>query len=264
MRVGVFDSGLGGLTIVQAMMRHLKGAQIHYIADTKHAPYGEKSQKQIIRYTLEITEYFIDKHKIDALVVACNTATTAAIETLRQHYPKLIIVGTEPGIKPAIEATKNDKIGILATPATLKSNKYRQLADRLAADNKIRLYEQACPGLVEQIEQGLTDTQETYEMLEGWLCDMRESGVDTIVLGCTHYPIVSEPIGKLMDHRVSLIHTGDAITKHLLTLAQEQGHRNEGPLSLFLYTTGDINKNIVTKILDKSIPIQKINSIFTT
>lgn len=259
MKVGVFDSGLGGLTVVQAMRGLIKGAEIHYIADTKHAPYGDKSHEEILQYTLDITEYFIKRHNIDALVVACNTATTAAIKTLRERYPQLIIVGTEPGVKPAIEATQSGKVGILATPATLKSEKYQQLVDTLASGSEITLYEQACPGLVEQIEQDLVDTEETRGMLEGWLCGMRESGVDTIVLGCTHYPLAAERISELMNHRVSLIHTGEAIAKRLLGLAEKQGHRNNGSLSLSLYTTGSINKKAVSKMLGESVPIQKID-----
>jgi len=259
MRVGIFDSGLGGLTVVRAILDTLRGADLYYIADTKHAPYGEKSHEEILQYTLEITEYFIKRHKIDALVVACNTATTAAIKTLRERYPQLIIVGTEPGVKPAITATQSGKIGILATPATLRSEKYQQLVDTLASGSEITLYEQACPGLVEQIEQDLVHTEETRRMLDGWLCGMRESGVDTIVLGCTHYPLAAETISELMNHQVSLIHTGEAIAKRLLGLAQKQGHRNNGPLSLSLYTTGSINGKAVSKMLGESISIQKID-----
>ena len=259
MKVGVFDSGLGGLTVVQAMIAHIKGAEIHYIADTKHAPYGEKSHEEILHYSLKITEYFIKRHNIDALVVACNTATTAAIKTLRQRYPQLIIVGTEPGVKPAIAATQSGKVGILATPATLKSEKYQQLVDTLASGSDIRLYEQACPGLVEQIEQDLVHTEETRSMLEGWLCGMRKSGVDTIVLGCTHYPLAAEMISELMNHQVVLIHTGDAITKRLMALAKAEGHENNGRLSLNIYTTDNINEKAISNMLGKKISVKQID-----
>merc|ERR1711879_957855 len=114
------------------------GAQIFYIADTLFAPYGEKTQKQILQHSLDITNYLIDKHNIDVLIVACNTATSAAINELRQIFPKLIIIGTEPGIKPAIELSKNGNVGILATPATLKGDKYQSLVDKLSSKNKIK------------------------------------------------------------------------------------------------------------------------------
>ena len=258
MRVGVFDSGLGGLTVVQAMMKQIKGAHIYYIADTKHAPYGEKSPQQILHYTLAITQYFIDHHQIDALVIACNTATTVAIATLRARYPHLIIIGTEPGLKPAIETTQRGKVGVLATPATLQSEKYQQLSSRLVAKSGVELYEQACPGLVEQIEAGRVDHDETRQLLEGWLKPMRVSGVDTIVLGCTHYPLAAETITRLMQRPVTLIHTGDAIAKRLLTLAQERGHRNSGALSVTLYATGEIDEVSVAHILGEGYRVRGI------
>ena len=163
LKIGVFDSGLGGLTVVKSIQEFVRGAELFYIADTKNAPYGEKTSEQILQYSLDITAYFIDKHNIDALIVACNTATSAAIKTLREKYPKLILIGTEPGIKPAIEQTKTRKVGVLATPATLRGEKYQQLAQQLAKDKEVSLYEQACPGLVEQIENGEAHSPKTYE-----------------------------------------------------------------------------------------------------
>ena len=259
MKVGVFDSGLGGLTVVRSILDRLKGAELFYIADTKHAPYGEKSKEEILSYSLDITDYFIRVHHIDALVIACNTATSAAIETIRKQYPDLIVIGTEPGIKPAIEKTRSGKVGVLATPATLRGEKYQQLVDRHAKEKSVVLYEQACPGLVSQIEQGKVEHPKTEKMLETWLHPMRQAQVDTIVLGCTHYPLVGHVIEKVMSCSLSLIHTGDAIAKRLLLLAEERGHQNSGGLELALYTTGHIDENIVETILGKSIPFTNIN-----
>ena len=259
MKIGVFDSGLGGLTVVQAMTQVIKGAELFYIADTKNAPYGEKTPEQILQYSLAITQYFIDTHQIDALIVACNTATSAAIQHLREHYPSLIVIGTEPGIKPAIEQTITGKVGVLATPATLKGDKYQQLANNLAFKKDVTLFEQACPGLVEQIEKGEIDSIQTKEMLEFWLHPMRENSVDTIVLGCTHYPLVSEVIEHVMQRRLNLIHTGEAISKHLLTLGQEKGHKNHGDLKITLYSTGTIDKKIVSYIFGKQIEVEQID-----
>ncbi len=261
MKVGVFDSGLGGLTVVKSILSTLKGAELFYIADTKHAPYGEKSKAQILAYSLDITRYFIEKHQIDALVVACNTATSAAIETLREIYPELIIVGTEPGIKPAIETTRSGRVGVLATPATLRGEKYQQLVDAHVDGKEIALYEQACPGLVEQIEQGKTEHPETEMMLRSWLDPMREQKVDTIVLGCTHYPLVSNLIEKIMEHRLTLIHTGDAIAKRLLTLASKKGHHNQGTTQFDIYATGPIDQSIVANLIGNSVPVSTISTI---
>jgi len=259
MKIGVFDSGLGGLTVVRALMTHIKGAELYYIADTKHAPYGEKSFEEIRNYSLRIAHYFIKKYHIDALVVACNTATSAAIATLREAYPDLIIVGTEPGIKPAIEQTQTGKVGVLATPATLQGEKYQYLVDTYAKEKGIVLYEQACPGLVDKIEAGKAEHAETRKMLETWLLPMRQDDVDTIVLGCTHYPLVADVIAQIMSHRLTLIHTGDAIAKRLLSLSKQRGHLNQGDLTLHLYTTGKIDKRSVQYLLGTDVPCKKIS-----
>ena len=258
MKIGIFDSGLGGLTVVQAMTQVIKGAELFYVADTKNAPYGEKTPEQILQYSLDITQYFIDIHQIDALIVACNTATSAAIKTLREKYPQLIIIGTEPGIKPAIEQTYTGKVGVLATPATLKGDKYQELVNVHATQKDVELFEQACPGLVEQIEKGEIDSIETREMLESWLHPMRENNVDTIVLGCTHYPLVSEIIEHVMERRLNLIHTGDAIAKRLLSLSKDKGHQNEGALKMTLYSTDMLDKKIVSHIIDADIEIKEL------
>jgi len=258
MRVGVFDSGLGGLTVVKSILNLLKGTKLFYIADTKHAPYGEKTTEEILQYSLDITDYFIKNHQIDALVIACNTATSAAITVLRETYPNLIIIGTEPGIKPAIKQTQTGNVGVLATPATLKSEKYQQLVNRYAKKKDVTLFEQACPGLVEQIEKGKSDHHETEKMLENWLHPMRDTDVDTIVLGCTHYPLVSNLIEKIMERRLTLIHTGDAIAKRLLSLGLQNGYSNNGHLILKLYTTGGIDMKSVQYLLGYTFPIENI------
>ncbi len=258
MKIGVFDSGLGGLTVVQALRTHIRGADIFYLADTKNAPYGEKTSEKILQFSLEITQYFIDVHQIDALIIACNTATSAAVENLRESYPELIIIGTEPGIKPAIEQTKTGNIGVLATPATLKGSKYQALVNRLSMQKDIMLHEQACPGLVEQIEKGEIHTSKTKNMLAQWLHPMRENNVDTIVLGCTHYPLVSNIIQELMEKEVVLIHTGEAIAKHLLSLGKKKGHCNAGKLEITLYATDKIDAKSVYTILNTIKMVQVI------
>ena len=258
MKVGVFDSGLGGLTVVHAITDIFKGAEIFYIADTKYAPYGEKTQEQILKRCIEITDFLIKKHQITALIVACNTATSAAIKTLRDKYSQLIIIGTEPGIKPAIEATKTNNIGVLATPATLKGDKYQLLVNDLFASKEISLFEQGCPGLVEQIEKGDISSALTIKMLKTWLEPMKKKNVDTIVLGCTHYPLVSDTIKQIMGYDISLIQTGSAIAKRLKSLSLEKNHINEGLLNILVYFTGEINENMINKIFEKTEYNKKI------
>lgn len=252
MKVGLFDSGLGGLTVLKSIIKTFKGAEIIYIADTLYAPYGEKNTQEIFNRCDKITEHLLENYGIDVLIVACNTATSIAIKHLREKFPFLIIIGTEPGIKPAILNTQSNNIGILATPSTLKGDKYQLLVNELVTIKDVKLHEQACPGLVEQIEKGEISTLKTYEMLENWLVPMIRSEVDTIVLGCTHYPLVSKTISDIMGEDVLLIDTGDAIAKRLMILSQEKGHKNNGDLSMQVLYTGDINKDMVNIILKNS------------
>jgi len=259
LKIGVFDSGLGGLTVVKSLSQIIKNAELFYIADTKNAPYGEKTPKQILQYSLDITKYFTVKHDIDVLILACNTATAFAIKQLRELYPDLIIIGTEPGVKPAIEQTQTGKIGILATPATLKGEKYQELVNVLAQEKDVQLFEQSCSGLVEQIEKGEISTAKTRKLLENWILPMKENSVDIIVLGCTHYPLVADTISEIMISDVLLIDTGMAIANRLLDLSLKQGHHNKGTLLISLATTGDIQSILAEKILQLPINIKNIN-----
>ena len=258
MKVGVFDSGLGGLTVVSSIQKVFKGAELFYIADTAYAPYGEKTAVEILDRCDNITKYLLEKHGIEALIVACNTATSAAIKHLREKFPFLIVIGTEPGIKPAILNTKTSHVGVLATPATLKGDKYQLLVNELSNIKKVTLYEQACVGLVEQIEKGEINSPKTFDMLAKWLEPMKKNGVDTIVLGCTHYPLVDEVIRKVMGNDITLIETGNAIANRLKLLSEEKGHLNQGNLEISVYHTGEINKQMIEKILEnKNIEVRK-------
>jgi glutamate racemase len=257
-RIGVFDSGLGGLTIVKSLQSVLKDASVYYIADTKHAPYGEKSPKEIEAYALAITHYLYTNYTIDALVVACNTATAFAIEALRKMYPELIIIGTEPGLKPAMQQTKSGNIGILATEATLKGEKYQTLLRRLSAHCEgVTVYEQACVGLVEKIEEGKLQDRTTLTMLEKWLTPMKKGEVDTIVLGCTHYPLVAQQIVSLMPKSITLIHTGDAIARRLESLRNTPS-TTENRLQVSLFTTSMLNLSMVEMILGNPYDVKVV------
>ncbi len=258
MKVGVFDSGLGGLTVVSSIENIFKGGELFYVADTEYSPYGEKSATEILNRCENITNYLIKTHQIEALVIACNTATSAAITHLRTHFPSLIVIGTEPGVKPAILKTQTSNVGVLATPATLKGDKYQLLVNELSNIKKVTLYEQACIGLVEQIENGETNSPKTFQMLENWLLPMKNNNVDTIVLGCTHYPLVEDTIKKIMGNETTIISTGDAIANRLKLLSQEKGHINEGSLKIDICHTGNINHQMIKKIVkNKNIKIRK-------
>jgi len=259
MNIGVFDSGLGGLTVVQALEKVLKGVSLYYVADSKNAPYGAKTPAQILEYSLKVTEYLIQSYQIEVLILACNTATSFAIKTLRKRYPSLLIIGTEPGLKPASFKTFTKNIAVLATSATLDGEKYQELVALLAKENNIAFFSQACPGLVEQIEAGLIHAEATKEMLKKWLLPMQKKQVDTIVLGCTHYPLIKHFIYEIMGMDIKIIETSDAIAQYLLEiLSEEKGHINEGTLLIVIESTGNLNSDLVKIILNTYIIPQKV------
>ena len=250
MKVGVFDSGLGGLTIVQAITKSFKGAQIYYIADTLFAPYGERKKEEILNRSIKITKYLLANYNIDVLVVACNTATSAAINELRQRFNTLLVIGTEPGVKPAILKTQTNNIAVLATPATLNGQKYKELLFRLSNKHDVKIHEIACAGLVEQIEDGKISDQVTHKMLGNWLNPMKEKSVDTVVLGCTHYPLISNIIKDIMGAEVELIETGQAIARRLNDLCSKKGHKDKSELKIKIFYTGGIKKEMINMILN--------------
>ncbi len=259
MRVGVFDSGLGGLTIAKTILRHSVGLDIIYLADTLNAPYGDKTTDEILRHSIDITQFLLKNYHIEALVVACNTATSAAIESLRELYPRLIIIGTEPALKPAFNISKTKRIGVLATFATLNGDKYRYLVNQLSIDNDAMVYEQPCIGLVEQIELGEIDTPKTMQMLEGYLSVMRDSGVDTIVLGCTHYPLITDSIREIFQREIAFTDSAMGVTNRLNAMLMQYNkmHKNE-PSKIEILSTSTISKNMVESIVGESLNIKMV------
>ncbi len=249
MNVGIFDSGLGGLSVVREISKSFKGLEIFYVADTQYSPYGEKAQEEILERCIKITHSLIAKHRIEALVLACNTATSAAIKELRVLFPSLMLIGCEPGLKPASLVSKSSNIGVLATSLTLKGKKYQSLAKQLSLNKNLRFFEQACPGLVEKIEEG--NISKTNDMLRKWLLPMKKKNIDTIVLGCTHYSLVSEIIKQIMEYKITIIETSKALANRLMELSLEKGHLNEGLLSINIFYTGKINTKMVNMIFEK-------------
>ena len=229
--IGVFDSGVGGLSVLRHIRTQLPHEHLLYFADSAFSPYGEKSTEFLAERSLAIAGFLIEQGA-KALVVACNTATIAAIKLLRERYPDTPIVGVEPGLKPAAAATRNGKVGVMATERALAGEKFLLLRDQISSASEADFLLQGCPGLADQIELGELDSDATRAMLERYIHPLLEQGADTLVLGCTHYPFVRATIDSIVkaatDREVVLVDTGDAVARRLAFLLDEAGLRNPG------------------------------------
>ncbi len=217
--IGVFDSGVGGVSVLKHIRTLLPHEHLLYVADSRYAPYGNKSVAEIQARCFAIADFLIAQGA-KVLVVACNTATAAAIDALREKY-SLPIIGMEPAVKPAAEASKNGIIGILATVGTLQSAQFAALLE--SHGRNVEVVTQACPGLVECIERGEVASQMTRELLVKFCAPLLAEGVDTVVLGCTHYPFVRALISEVLGPKVVLVDTGAAVAKQLKTRLAEVG-----------------------------------------
>lgn len=244
--IGVFDSGVGGLSVLRHIHAQLPHEHVMYFADSAFAPYGAKTDEWLVQRALDVTAFLISQGA-KALVVACNTATVAAIKAVRTAFPALPVVGVEPGLKPGAAATRNGTVGVLATASTLRGEKFLALREQISTANGTRFLLQPCGGLVERIEQGDLSSAETAAMLHGFVDPLLDQGADTLVLGCTHYPFVQEAIAQVVAARgasvapVTLIDTGDAVARQLARLLEGAGLQRPGgtPAHLRGYTSGN-------------------------
>ncbi len=217
--IGVLDSGVGGISVLKHIHVLLPHEHLMYVADSKYAPYGNKMPEEITTRCMIIADYLIAQN-IKALVVACNTATAAAIDEMRERFD-IPIIGMEPAVKPAAEASRNGVIGVLATVGTLKSAQFAALLESYGRN--VKVVTQACVGLVECIERGELDTPETKALVRQYTTPLLAEGADTIVLGCTHYPFVKDAIREIVGAEISLIDTGAAVAKQLKNKLEEKG-----------------------------------------
>ncbi|WP_247424311.1 glutamate racemase [Ralstonia pseudosolanacearum] len=209
--VGVFDSGLGGLSVLRAIRAELPAESLLYLADSRHAPYGEKPPEFIARRTLRVCEWLVGQG-CKALVIACNTATAQAVHLLREQLA-VPVIGVEPGLKPAVATSRSRVVGVLATESTLRSDKFARLLGTVSGDCRVLC--QPGYGLVPLIERGDTHSPAVLELLRAYLLPMLEAGADTLVLGCTHYPFLQDAIREIAGDRLTLIDTGHAVARHL-------------------------------------------------
>lgn len=230
--VGVFDSGVGGLSVLREIRALMPALDALYVSDARFLPYGDKSEAFVLARSLAVAEFLVGKGA-RALVVACNTATAAAVPALRERY-RLPVVGIEPAVKPAAAATRSGIVGILATSSTLQSRRYAELLERFG--EFVRVIGQPCPGLVERVEAGDLDGPGTRSLLLRYLQPLLDAGSDTLVLGCTHYPFLRPLIESLVGPEVRVVDPSGAVARRLQALL---GAETTGTAQLCAFTTGD-------------------------
>ena len=241
--IGIFDSGAGGLSVFREIRKLLPQASYIYYSDNAHCPYGEKTKEYIIERSRIISDFLLSKGA-RIIVVACNTATAAAISTLRSEYPEIPFIGMEPAIKPAALSTRTGVIGVLATAGTLKADK--DLINRGRWAENVRIVEHIGQGFVEAVEKGMTDGPEVESIVRESLVPLLNEGADRIVLGCTHYPFLADTIKKVAselypERETQIIDPAPAVARHLLEVMKERGIRpkDNEQYSMELHSSGD-------------------------
>lgn len=251
--IGVFDSGVGGLSVLRAIRRRLPSAPLRYVADSDHAPYGEKPPQFIRDRADRITAHLV-AGGAHVVVVACNTATAVAIDELRRRWPACHFVGVEPGVRPAVAASHNRHVGVMATGATLRSERFRALVARESDGCTVHL--QACTGLAAAIEQRDFDDPELLLLVHRYATALREVGVDVVALGCTHYAFVRRAIEQSLGPGIALIDTADAVAAQVARV----WHAGAPPVTntvCRLETTGDPQRlaRFVQRWMDADIDV---------
>jgi glutamate racemase len=236
--IAIFDSGVGGLSVLRHLAARLPRAGLIYLADQAHVPYGPRPADEVRVFSEGITHFLLAQRAL-LVVVACNTATAAALTHLRAAFPDVPFVGMEPAVKPGARETRTGRVGVLATSGTFESQRYADLMARFASD--VRLYENPCSGLVSLIERGALEGAETEALLQSCLNPMLAAGVDTVVLGCTHYPFVLPLIARLVGPEVALIDPAPAVARQVQRLLLREGITAERkqPGTFQAYTTGE-------------------------
>jgi glutamate racemase len=266
--VGIFDSGIGGLTVLRAIHQLMPDEPLLYLADQAHVPYGPRSMEQVRHFSEAITRYLLDQGA-RLIVVACNAASAAALKYLRVVFPEVPFVGMEPAVKPAVEHSRSRIVGVLATPATFQGELYASVIERFAQG--VKVLQSTCPGLVIQIESGALDSIETRRILEEALRPMLDQGIDTVVLGCTHYPFVIPLIQQITGPGVRVIDPAPAVARqtqrllvagNLLDLEFNVGTENSADLYQLMHfvTTGDARRfeRLLTNLLGETTHVEHL------
>lgn len=258
--IGVFDSGVGGLSVLRAMRALMPNENVIFFGDQGHVPYGPRPLEEVRAFSEGITRWLLDEGA-KLIVVACNTASAAALKYLRETFPAVKFVGMEPAVKPAAEWTRSRVVGVLATPATFQGALYASVVERFASG--VEILQNTCPGLVQEIEKGNLEGQETRRILESALLPMLEKNVDTVVLGCTHYPFVIPLIERIVGESVRVIDPAPSVAKQAERLLEAGGMRNaftsRGRVQF--YTSGDAMavESLLPKLLGETGDVARLN-----
>jgi glutamate racemase len=257
--VGVFDSGVGGLSVLRAIRQELPSEAVLYFGDQGHVPYGPRPLEEVRKFSESITRFLLDLGA-KLIVVACNTASAAALHSLRQVFPNVSFVGMEPAVKPAAENTRTGIVGVLATPATFQGALYASVVERFAGN--VTLLQDTCPGLVQQIERGALNGSKTRTMLESVLRPMMDRGIDTIVLGCTHYPFVIPLIQEIVGPDVRVIDPAPAVARQVARLLESEGMQAAGSRSgtLRFFTSGKATQfeRLLPRLFDETGMVREV------
>ena len=256
--IGVFDSGVGGLSVLRAIRAALPHEDLVYVADSGHAPYGDQSEAHITQRTLTVGTWLAEQG-VKAITIACNTATVVAAKTLREqtHLP---VVAIEPAIKPAVALTRSGVVGVLATRQTVQSASVARLVELYGADKQVLL--QACPGLVEHVERADLHSPETEALLRQFISPLLEQGADTLVLGCTHYPFLRDAMQRVAGANVTLLDPAEAVARELVRRLGDPQHSGPSsrPGSVRFFTTGDVahTQHAVTHLWGRDASVQAL------
>lgn len=258
--IGIFDSGVGGLSVLREIRALLPSQPVIYFADQGHVPYGSRQIEEVRAFSHAITAYLLERGA-RLIVVACNTASVAALQSLRQAYPQIPFVGMEPAVKPAAQESHSRKVGVLATAATFQTSMYASVVERFAQG--VTILEDPCIGLVDEIEAGNLDGEQTRSILERALLPMKAAGVDTIVMGCTHYPFVIPTIQQIVGPEIHVIDPAPAIARQTRRMLEAHNLLAEGEhdAPVRFITSGDAAefRRVLHQLLNLDCPARKVS-----
>ncbi|OQY28915.1 MAG: glutamate racemase [Anaerolineaceae bacterium 4572_5.1] len=257
--IGIFDSGVGGLSVLRAIRQQMPAENLLYFADQGHVPYGPRTLGEVRAFSESITDFLLEQ-SAKLIVVACNTASAAALHYLRESFPDMPFVGMEPAVKPAAEHTNSGVVGVLATPATFQGALYASVVERFAKE--VTVLQHTCPGLVKQIEHGDLDAPSTRAILEDALRPMLGSGLDTVVLGCTHYPFAIPLIEQIVGENVRVIDPAPAVARQvkrrLDALNLRQTEDALGTVQILTSGKGARLASIIPQLCRENFPVQEV------